>query len=68
MDNLYGEGVFLGNFHPIVGQPTWLQMINLHQTWYVTSLSMSDYCCGVRKFWPPFVWCLWTKTNILSLK
>ena len=50
MDNLCGEGVFSGYFCPIVGSPRWLQMINLHQTWYVTSLSMSDYCCGVRKF------------------
>ena len=47
MVNLCGEGVFLGNFRPIVGPPRWLQMINLHQTWYVTSLSMSDYTAVV---------------------
>ena len=47
---------------------SYIQMINLHQTWYATSLSISNYCCGVRKFWPPFIWCLWMETHILSLK
>jgi len=45
MDNLCCEGVI-----SIVGSPRWLAIFKFNQTWYMTSLSMGDYCCSVRKF------------------
>ena len=61
-------GAILGDFCPILGSPRWLASSEFNHTWYVTSLLMGDYYCGVRKFWQSFVWSLWTKTHFWTPK
>jgi len=63
MGNLFSRGVIFYDFHPIVGSTRWLAIFKFNQTSYVTSLSMGDYYCGVRKFWLSSVWCLRMETS-----
>ena len=56
MDDLCRGGVIFYDFGPIVGSPRWLEIFKFSKTLYVTSLSMGDYYCGMRKYWLPSIW------------
>ena len=45
------QGVIFGKCFRISDSTRWLTIFKLNHTSYVTSLSMDDYCCDVRKFW-----------------
>ena len=58
----------LGKFFPILGSSRWLAISEFNHTWYMISLLIGDYYCGVRKVWLSFVWYSWMKTCFFDPK
>jgi len=50
VDSWWEKGAILGNFWPILASPRWLTSSEFNHIWYVNSLLMGNYYCGVRNF------------------